>query len=50
MNIGNLVDLKEHGLQTATRALKDGAGKNPSIHSKFYLMFINVLLPLIIIF
>ena len=27
VNIGNLVDLKEHGLQTATKALKDGAGR-----------------------
>ena len=27
VNIGNLVDLKEHGLQTATRALRDGAGR-----------------------
>ena len=27
VNIGNLVDLKDHGLQTATRALRDGAGK-----------------------
>jgi len=36
LNIGNLVDLKEHSVQTATRALKDGADEELVVCGLFH--------------
>lgn len=36
VNIGNLVDLYEHSLQTATRALRDGADEETVVCALFH--------------
>jgi len=36
LNIGNLVDMHEHSVQTATRALKDGADEETVVCALFH--------------